>query len=54
MEDWEKIRAQAAIAAMQSLISKQSGGYVAGYTTRNLAERAVEYACSLVSELKKL
>ena len=52
--DWQQVKIQAAIGAMQALISKESEGYVAGYTTLNLAERAVGYACSLVSELKNL
>ena len=52
--DWQQVKIQSAIAAMQALISKQSEGYVEGYTTRSLAEKAVGYACSLVSELKKL
>lgn len=51
--DWQQVINQAAIAAMQALISKESKGYVAGYTTLDLAERAVAYANSLVVVLKE-
>ena len=51
--DWQKVKIQAAIGAMQALISKESGGYVAGYTTLDLAERAVVYANSLVVVLRE-
>lgn len=51
--DWQQVKIQSAIAAMQALISKESGGYVAGYTTLDLAERAVVYANSLVVVLKE-
>ena len=51
--DWRQVKIQSAIAAMQALISKESGGYVAGYTTLDLAERAVVYANSLVVVLKE-
>lgn len=51
--DWQKVKIQAAIGAMQALISKESGGYVAGYTTLDLAERAVGYANSLVVVLRE-
>ena len=51
--DWQQVKIQAAIRAMQALISKESGGNVAGYTTLDLAERAVVYANSLVAVLKE-
>ena len=51
--DWQQVKIQAAIGAMQALISKESGGYVAGYTTLDLAERAVVYANSLVVVLRE-
>ena len=51
--DWQQVKIQSAIAAMQALISKESGGQVAGYTTLDLAERAVVYANSLVVVLKE-
>jgi hypothetical protein len=51
--DWQQVEIQSAIAAMQALISKESGGYVAGYTTLDLAERAVGYANSLVVVLRE-
>ena len=51
--DWNQVRVQASIGAMQALISKESGGYVAGYTTLDLAERAVGYANSLVVVLRE-
>lgn len=51
--DWQQVKIQSAIAAMQALISKESGGYVAGYTTLDLAERAVVYANSLVVVLRE-
>lgn len=51
--DWKKVKTQSAIAAMQALISKESGGQVAGYTTLDLAERAVGYANSLVAVLRE-
>lgn len=51
--DWQQVTNQAAIGAMQALISKESGGYVAGYTTLDLAERAVVYANSLVVVLRE-
>ena len=51
--DWQQVKIQAAIGAMQALISKESEGYVAGYTTLDLAERAVVYANSLVVVLKE-
>ena len=51
--DWQQVKIQAAIGAMQALISKESGGYVAGYTTLDLAERAVVYANSLVVALRE-
>lgn len=51
--DWQRVKIQAAIGVMQALISKESGGCVAGYTTLDLAERAVVYANSLVVVLKE-
>lgn len=51
--NWQQVKIQAAIGAMQALISKESGGYVAGYTTLDLAERAVVYANSLVVVLRE-
>ena len=51
--DWQQVKIQAAMRAMQALISKESGGYVAGYTTLDLAERAVVYANSLVVVLRE-
>lgn len=51
--DWQRVKIQAAIGAMQALISRESGGYVAGYTTLDLAERAVVYANSLVVVLRE-
>lgn len=51
--DWQQVKIHAAIGAMQALISKESGGYVAGYTTLDLAERAVVYANSLVVVLRE-
>ena len=51
--DWQQVKIQSAIAAMQALISKESGGCVAGYTTLDLAERAVVYANSLVVVLRE-
>lgn len=51
--DWQQVKIQAAMRAMQALISKESGGYVAGYTTLDLAERAVGYADSLVVALRE-
>lgn len=51
--DWQQVKIQAAIGAMQALISKESEGYVAGYTTLDLAERAVVYANSLVVVLRE-
>lgn len=51
--DWQQVKIQATIAAMQALISKESGGCVAGYTTLDLAERAVGYANSLVVVLRE-
>lgn len=51
--DWQQVKIQASMRAMQALITKESGGYVAGYTTLDLAERAVGYANSLVAVLKE-
>ena len=51
--NWQQVKIQTAIGAMQALISKESGGYVAGYTTLDLAERAVGYANSLVVVLRE-
>lgn len=51
--DWQQVKIQAAIGAMQALISKESEGYVVGYTTLDLAERAVVYANSLVVVLRE-
>ena len=51
--NWQQVKIQAAIGAMQALISKESGGCVAGYTTLDLAERAVVYANSLVVALRE-
>ena len=51
--NWQQVKIQAAIGAMQALISKESGGYVGGYTTLDLAERAVGYANSLVVVLRE-
>ena len=51
--NWQQVKIQAAIVAMQALISKESGGQVIGYTTLDLAERAVVNANSLVVALRE-
>lgn len=61
MTDWEQVRIQAAIAAMQGILSNNLvSRYKDGYTTREsylehglVAKKAVAYATALIEELKK-
>lgn len=46
--DWEEVRVNAAIAAMQSLVTLFNA-----YDTKTAAKKAVMYADDLVLELKK-
>lgn len=61
-EDWEKARVQAAIAAMQGILSNRyiNGSYSDGYCTKHttisqnkVANEAIVYADALIEELKK-
>lgn len=47
--DWNQVRVQASIGAMQVLIGKNNYHYTCKY----IAEQAVRYADALVKELKK-
>lgn len=47
--DWNQVRVQASIGAMQGIISKNDD-----YTYKELAVHAVGYAEALVEELKKM
>lgn len=60
--NWEQVRIQAAIAAMQGILANRyaDGYYTCGYCTKpNLisdtetARHAVKYADALIEELKK-
>lgn len=56
--DWQQVKIQAAIGAMQGMIANSSeidyrGISVDKIDREEIAERAVKYACALVEELKK-
>ncbi|MBR6806138.1 MAG: hypothetical protein IKM47_06460 [Bacteroidaceae bacterium] len=56
--DWNQIKIQAAIGAMQAMIANSSeidyrGISVYKIDCEEIAERAVKYACALVEKLKK-
>lgn len=51
--EWKYVRIQAAIAAMQGILSCGEGAFSYQGITDEIAKSAVDYADSLIEELKK-
>ena len=52
-DEWQGVRIQAAIAAMQSIVAKCNINTIDSKTYKMVAETSVEQADALIEELKK-